>query len=469
MKKLIVLFFILLLIPSAVISAPSISGVSGSGTYTISGTAFGTKTQAAPISQLIDNIEAGTNESLFAAAGWVNDNAGLSTTPNTDSVYSTARAHSGEKSLLFDYTQAPWCQNRFDSGSNGGLSTIYFSAWVYFERLDDVGYSNDVQWKLWRISSSEGYATNDTVTTSSIINDWWVHSDNTWFGSTIGHYNGGEADMTEKLGGVLFYASSTAILVGQWQRIEMVATMSTSPNTNDGTYTIRRIGGFEYSDLSITTHDADDGLWRFLRIGQMYNDNDGDTGDKAKIYYDDIYVDNTQSRIEIGNNADFDLCTHREIQVASSWSSTSAEFTIRRGSFQESDNVYVFVIDSDGVPSDGFLLGSAVYDLPTISGPADFSTTESSVEINGSYTTDPDLPDQAVTVTWTLGGASGFCVAALGVFSCTVPVELGANSIVFEITDSNSGTDTDTTVVTRTAPPSGNVIYTGSMSGGSYR
>ena len=90
------------------------------------------------------------------------------------------------------------------------------------------------------------------------------------------------------------------------------------------------------------------------------------------------------------------------------------------------------------------------YDAPTITGPADSSTTSTSVEIEGTYTVDSDLSDQSVIVTWTLGEASGFAVAALGVFSCTVPVELGTNSIVFEITDSNSGTDSDTTVVTRT-------------------
>lgn len=98
--------------------------------------------------------------------------------------------------------------------------------------------------------------------------------------------------------------------------------------------------------------------------------------------------------------------------------------------------------------------GTPTYDPPTITGPDDFSTSASSVEINGSYTRDVNLPDQSVVVTWTLGESSGFCVAALGVFSCTVPVELGANNIVFAVTDSNSGTANDSITVTRTAPSS---------------
>jgi hypothetical protein len=103
-----------------------------------------------------------------------------------------------------------------------------------------------------------------------------------------------------------------------------------------------------------------------------------------------------------------------------------------------------YVVSSVNIP--------ATYDDPTITGPADFSTTAPSVEINGSYTIDPDLPDQSVIITWTLGESSGFAVAALGVFSCTVPVELGANSIVFAVTDSNSGTANDSITITRTIP-----------------
>lgn len=113
------------------------------------------------------------------------------------------------------------------------------------------------------------------------------------------------------------------------------------------------------------------------------------------------------------------------------------------------------IIDADRIGPTYFTLlaGTPAYDMPTITGPGDSSTQSTSIYVEGVYTIDPDLQDQSVIVTWTLGESSGFCVAALGVFSCTVPgLALGANSIVFEITDSNSGTAADTTVVTRTAP-----------------
>lgn len=125
-------------------------------------------------------------------------------------------------------------------------------------------------------------------------------------------------------------------------------------------------------------------------------------------------------------------------------------------------------VDADGNYFIGPIDYTPTYDPPTITGPNDFSTTSTSVEIEGPYSVDPDLADQSVIITWTLGASSGFAVAALGTFSCTVPIELGANSVVFRVVDSNDSEDSDTTVVTRTATQNG-FIYTGSMSGGTYR
>lgn len=110
---------------------------------------------------------------------------------------------------------------------------------------------------------------------------------------------------------------------------------------------------------------------------------------------------------------------------------------------------YIWEYLGNEIPADIYGAGP-VYDAPTINGPNDFSTTSTSVEINGTYYIDPDLADQSVIATWTLGENSGFAVAALGVFSATVTgLELGQNNIVFEITDSNNRTANDTIIITR--------------------
>lgn len=122
------------------------------------------------------------------------------------------------------------------------------------------------------------------------------------------------------------------------------------------------------------------------------------------------------------------------------------------------DGVYVTTTLQEALDGPG---DPPTYDQPTIAGPDDFSTTAPSVEIEGTCTVDSELTVD--TATWTLGEDSGFCVVVLGVFTCTVPVEIGTNNIVFEIVDSNSGTDSDTTIVTRTLPSTHTVVTHGNI------
>ena len=72
-------------------------------------------------------------------------------------------------------------------------------------------------------------------------------------------------------------------------------------------------------------------------------------GTSAYIYYDDIYVDNSWARIEIGNNSSYDACTKRQIQIASTWADTSVSFPISDEMFQAGDTVYIFIVDINGV------------------------------------------------------------------------------------------------------------------------
>jgi len=70
--------------------------------------------------------------------------------------------------------------------------------------------------------------------------------------------------------------------------------------------------------------------------------------------YDDIYIDNTQARVEIGNNSVWANCTHREIQVPIAWSNNSIQFTVNKGSFNSGESAYVFVVDENGSTSTGY-------------------------------------------------------------------------------------------------------------------
>ena len=81
----------------------------------------------------------------------------------------------------------------------------------------------------------------------------------------------------------------------------------------------------------------------------------GGNGTLEKMYFDDIFIQfNTRARVEIGDASTWANCTHREIQPALTWSDTGITGPFNQGSFKTGDTVYIFVVDEDGIPSDGY-------------------------------------------------------------------------------------------------------------------
>ena len=63
-------------------------------------------------------------------------------------------------------------------------------------------------------------------------------------------------------------------------------------------------------------------------------------------YFDDIYVDNTFSRVVLANNATYENATIVEPQLPSAWNSTSITFTANLGKLPDNGRAYLFVFDS---------------------------------------------------------------------------------------------------------------------------
>jgi len=101
-----------------------------------------------------------------------------------------------------------------------------------------------------------------------------------------------------------------------------------------------------------------------------------------KIYIDDVYIDNTIARVEIGNASTWYACTKREVQIPTLWSDTGTSITItlNQGSFSNLNNAYLYVIDADGnVNENGYPLsdggGGATPPLPSSSNGSDASAS----------------------------------------------------------------------------------------------
>lgn len=113
-----------------------------------------------------------------------------------------------------------------------------------------------------------------------------------------------------------------------------------------------------------------DGAYQRSSLARMKTRNSGDNGPihsvslgyyitngfhEANTYWDDIYIDNSWARVELGDAAVYDSCHHREIQPCSRWSNDSIRVKLNLGSLGEGP-VYLFVVDEDNMPSAGVRL-----------------------------------------------------------------------------------------------------------------
>lgn len=69
----------------------------------------------------------------------------------------------------------------------------------------------------------------------------------------------------------------------------------------------------------------------------------------ANLYFDDVYIDNTWTRSEIGDSPVYSQCSHKEIQIPLAWSDGIVTIQVNQGSFGPGDEVYLFVMNQDGV------------------------------------------------------------------------------------------------------------------------
>lgn len=105
-----------------------------------------------------------------------------------------------------------------------------------------------------------------------------------------------------------------------------------------------------YPDYIITRTDENQDFVDSLQLGYLTVNGLLE----SNTYWDDVYIDNSWARVEIGDQQIYDECTHREMQIPTSWSNNSIEISINQGAFQDGGMVYLFVVDEDGTPSEGY-------------------------------------------------------------------------------------------------------------------
>ena len=364
-------------------STPAINSASiQSGVINITGTNFGQKIPAAPI--LWDNFNNGANgEALSASGRW---------TPyrNPGSYYTSTGCYGGTGLCGFNEI--------FGTNSSAtDFNTNYFS----FSPTDQIYYSYEYKFQLTGSPSGllkEGRSNSSPNHYNGAGN---VAMSGYQLGTTGGNIGFFQKDSTSS------YTGSTTDKVslngakpvsGQWQRQEIYKKNST-PGAADGVVQMFMGGNEIWDNEAIETRASgytfkQDNVILPLMGANMTGNTD------VKLWVDDVYVDNTRARVEIGNNSNFYNCNHREIQIPTSWNSSSIKVNINMGTFNSGDHAYLFVVSADGTPSVGYPItlqsgftGSSTQTTsssppaisitsPTSSG--NYSTTSSVVNISGT-------------------------------------------------------------------------------------
>ncbi len=321
----------------AMAQTPVIS--TGSGTFAtgqafaLEGTGFGTKATAAPLKY--DNFEAGSNGNELA--DWNFDTGGGDRNPEYSNMF--VRPHS-DRSAVCIYENGQYLST-FGVYEPSGMTTVYLDFWVLFDRPDPTARNH----KLYRLYTGNGGGLpnqylqlycNDNQPTGHFTNDG---VDGHSWGDTRA-YPGWAADKAQH----------------NWVHVQVYVEQSDAGVRNGVLKCWFDCGNKLDRDDYMSRGTVNRGDWHSLWFGN-YSGHGSDgkcasSGD-AHIYFDNIYVDVTQARVEAGNNADYDACTHREIQVPTSWNETSVNVTVNAGGFNSGQQVWLFLVNGSGAVSAG--------------------------------------------------------------------------------------------------------------------
>jgi hypothetical protein len=349
----------LMLLPTVAMAAPAITSVTGTvsddQTITINGSGFGTNSlrqqwlggKSGPI----ESTPAGTRFLATARAGWSEDGS------LDESFIDSRRAYSGSRSIVFDPALARYRDGRFgliyDTGSN--FTELYSSNMVYF----DDGGAGAGQWKMirWCFKNS---VTDDSVPNAYVSNCAGAPGDFFYVqgGSTATKMN--------------WFDTQSLPLTGAWYRVETYMRPSSSSTASDGEFWMRTTkvsdgttGTQRYTGLK-TYSDGDTNRYRYI-VFQNYMGN-GNYNNQTIVWMDDIYISQTQARVELCKSSTWAACKNKDIQLPTAWNNSQISVKLNQGGLGSLSGTYLYVVDSSGnVNANGFPLvaGAAAPSAPT--------------------------------------------------------------------------------------------------------
>jgi hypothetical protein len=370
----------LIFVASNVYAAPvvtSVGSVAHGQSTTIAGSGFGTKSTPAPqlwdtvsnqYGSLADGDTIPTGGSNPWATNGKNGNYGVVK-------YNTTIAEQRGKSAA---------NYRSESAIDGVLQDhpitagpqFYFSYWFWVESDPSNGGASNNN-KFLRAGGTSGYTYSWNVNADYIYTDAQGYCNNPLYQNYFSNYS-----YPNNYGG--------GVVPGAWNLLELWVNSTAQTyesiingHSNDGVQYWDNCTAFNFSAVQLIGFDAQGGA----RISM----------------WDDVYADNTLSRIMICSGSVWTSRGTCEIQIPSAWSDTSATVTVNQGAFADSSSQYLYVVDSTGTAnSSGYAVtfgaGGSDTTAPVV-GTFTMPATASSLTVNVSSFTATDAV-----------GVTGYCI-----------------------------------------------------------
>jgi hypothetical protein len=296
-------------IGSMAVAAPVVSSVGGTPSQgqslTISGSGFGTKSQAAPL--VFDDFESGS------AGEQVQGKQATTGRWNTGSYAGgvTYATYEGKKVARHAFGNGNYNSSLYVDPA--ATQTVYLDFWI-----KGVPTSNPSRnWKTWR----------------------FYNSSDAEVGNSVYYCNGGGIDMA---GSWVWTAETPPPQT--WMHYEVIQKPGVVRHYRDG-------------KLDLSNTNSSPPSVSQVRIGHYWGlDGVSDCGSNpgGNVYTDNVYVDNSLARVVIGNAATFEGSTKRAVQQPTAWSSSQVTIKFYPTQFTAGEKAYLFVVDANNSASAGF-------------------------------------------------------------------------------------------------------------------
>ncbi|MFH1586798.1 MAG: hypothetical protein ABID38_03005 [Candidatus Diapherotrites archaeon] len=333
-----------------IINSLSSTTLSHNSSFTISGSDFGTKEPAAPLmyDDFEDGIDPGwghkfsiTTAITFGAIEPTTAPENLRHGFSTGALQGNWYNDTGEVNYTGVFTHQPGFVPQNNPNSNKWYYKLWFKPhWIWHTNPENMSFSK-LKGPKFEASAKVpepdgGYPTNT----------FEMRYDSVAYGNEFPTYSRYDFDLHP----------ANDITMDEWHSFSSELQFNNPPGASNGITNIwfdERLV-FNATDLLTDNYDTTEHVSEFGFFNARY----AETDPNDRVWFDEMYIDNTWARIEICNvsawvareNAGA-IC---ELQIPSSWSSGSIQFTANQGTFTSSQTAYLYVIDSEGNVSNGY-------------------------------------------------------------------------------------------------------------------